>query len=321
MSWWPEFLSPERLWSLLALPLLIIAYLLVLRLRGRVSLRYTNTGVLGRVVGSQRQWTRHLAVAMSLASLLALGLAWAQPLGVTKEPRERATVVLVLDTSRSMAAADVEPDRLTAAKEKAQSYIDSLPPAFNVALVSLSANPAITMPPSTDRGALSRALGALDFEDGTALGSGIEVALKAIAQAPGGDDEQEPAPAMIVLLSDGTNTDGPDPAAAIEAAKAAEVPIYTIAYGTQNGFVDLDGVRENVAPDPETMTRIAEATGGRAVTASTSGELDKAYQDIGSSVGFEEVKKPVTARYAFFALGFAIIAALGAVMMAARWPR
>ncbi|HMR49247.1 MAG TPA: VWA domain-containing protein [Arachnia sp.] len=316
----PEFLSPERLWALLVLPLLIVAYLIVLRLRGRVSLRYTNTGVLGRVVGSQRQWTRHLAVAMSLASLLALGMAWAQPLGVTKEPRERATVVLVVDTSRSMAAADVEPDRLTAAKEKAQSYVDSLPPSFNVALVNLSATPSIKMPPSTDRGALGRALAALEFEDGTALGSAIEVALKAVAQAPPGDEE-EPAPAMIVMLSDGANTDGPDPAAGIQSAKDAGIPIYTIAYGTQNGFVDLDGVRENVAPDPETMARIAEATGGRAATASSSGELDKAYEDIGSAVGFEEVKKPVTARYAFFALGFAIVAALGAVMMAARWPR
>lgn len=321
MSWIPEFLSPDRLWSLLVLPLLIIAYLIVLRLKGRVSLRYTNTGVLGRVVGSQRQWTRHLAVAMSLCSLFALGMAWAQPLGVSKEPRERATVVMVVDTSRSMAAADVEPDRLTAAKAKAKEYIESLPPGFNVALVNLSATPSIKMPPSTDRGAIGRALDALDFEDGTALGSAIDVALKAIAQAPVGDDAAEPAPAMIVILSDGTNTDGPDPSDAVDQAVDAEVPIYTIAYGTENGFVDLDGKRENVAPDPETMAEIAEATGGRSVEASSAEALDKAYQEIGSSVGYEEVKKPVTARYAFFALGFAIVAALGAVMMAARWPR
>ncbi|MDF1490200.1 VWA domain-containing protein [Tessaracoccus caeni] len=321
MSWIPEFLSPDRLWSLLVLPLLIIAYLIVLRLKGRVSMRYTNTGVLGRVVGSQRQWTRHLAVAMSLCSLFALGMAWAQPLGVSKEPRERATVVMVVDTSRSMAAADVEPDRLTAAKAKAKEYIESLPPGFNVALVNLSATPSIKMPPSTDRGAIGRALDALDFEDGTALGSAIDVALKAIAQAPVGDDAAEPAPAMIVILSDGTNTDGPDPSDAVDQAVDAEVPIYTIAYGTENGFVDLDGKRENVAPDPETMAEIAEATGGRSVEASSAEALDKAYQEIGSSVGYEEVKKPVTARYAFFALGFAIVAALGAVMMAARWPR
>lgn len=254
--------------------------------------------------------------------VLAVGAGYglAQPLGVTKEPRERATVVLMVDTSRSMAASDVEPDRLTAAKDEARQYVESLPPGFNVALVNLSATPAIKMPPSTDRGALERALMALDFEDGTAIGSALEVALKAIEQAPYGDDE-EPAPAMIVLLSDGTNTDGPDPAASIQQAVDADVPIYTIAYGTENGFVDLDGVRENVAPNPEIMAEIAEATGGRAVTAASVGELDKAYQEIGSAVGYEEVKKPITARYAFFALGFAIVAALGAVMMAARWPR
>ena len=96
MMGWLEFKTPERLWVLLALPVLIIAYLVLMRLKGRTSLRFTNTGVLGRVIGSQRRWTRHIAVAMSLCSLVALGLAWAQPLGTEKVPRERATVVPML---------------------------------------------------------------------------------------------------------------------------------------------------------------------------------------------------------------------------------
>ncbi len=123
----PEFEYPNRLWVLLVLPALILLYLVLMRLKGRVSLRFTNTGLLGRVVGSQRRWTRHLAVAMSLASLLALGLAWAQPLGTEKVARERATVVIVLDTSMSMQATDVEPDRLTAAKTSAEQFLRDLP--------------------------------------------------------------------------------------------------------------------------------------------------------------------------------------------------
>ena len=317
----PEFESPQRLWVLLVLPALIIAYLVLLRLKGRVSLRFTNTGVLGRVIGSQRRWTRHLAVAMSLCSLVALGLAWAQPLGSEKVPRERATVVLIVDTSLSMEADDVQPNRLEAAKSAAHDFIQALPDTFNVALIKFDGKPAVVMPPSTDRGAVERAIGGLSLGEGTAIGDGITVALEAIASAPLSEDETEPPPAMMVLLSDGKNTEGTDPSESTRQAQDAGVPVYTIAYGTQNGYVDVDGERFNVAPDPELLRAIAEATSGKAFEADNVSELNEAYKEIGSSVGFEEVKKPITAQYALGALGFAVVAALGAVMMAARWPR
>lgn len=316
----PEFKTPTRLWVLVALPILILAYLVLMRLRKRMSLRFTNTGVLGTVMGSQRRWTRHLAVAMSLCSLVALGLAWAQPLGTENVPRERATVVMVVDTSLSMEATDVEPDRLTAAKQGAKEFIDGLPDSYNVALVALNGQPSIKFPPSTDRGALERALMALEVADGTAIGDSLSLALKAVDQAPVGGDEK-PAPAMIVMLSDGANTVGEGPDAATKGAKQADIPVYTIAYGTQNGYVDVDGSRESVPPDAETMKDIATVTEGRAVNADSAASLADAYKEIGSSVGYEEIRKPITAQYAFGALGFAIVAALGAVMMAAKWPR
>lgn len=317
----PEFQNPERLWTLALLPVLIIVYLILLRLKGRVALRFTNTGVLARVVGSQRRWTRHLAVAMSLASLVALGLAYANPLGTERQPRERATVVMVIDTSLSMSADDVPPDRLTAAKEVATGFIQELPDSYNVAVVAMDATPSIVVPPTTDRGVTERAIDALELADGTAIGDSISTALRAVDQAPPGNDEDEPAPAMIILLSDGTNTEGPAPESAAAAADERGIPIFTIAYGTQNGFVDVDGQRENVAPDTDALEGIAELTDGRAVGADDADSLADAYREIGSVVGFEDVKKPITAQYAFFALGFAVIAALGAVMMAARWPR
>lgn len=316
----PEFKTPTRLWVLAVLPVLVLMYLILMRLRGRVSLRFTNTGVLGAVMGSQRRWTRHLAVAMSLCSLVALGLAWAQPLGTEKVPRQRATVVMVVDTSLSMEAKDVEPDRLTAAKTAAQSFIGGLPDSYNVALVALNGQPSIKMPPSTDRGALERALLGLELQDGTAIGDSLALALEAVDQAPVGDDE-EPAPAMVVMLSDGANTVGPGPEAAARNAKQAKIPVFTIAFGTENGYVDLDGTREKVPPDVQTMKDVAKMTDGRAVSADSADSLAEAYKEIGSSVGYEEIRKPITAQYAFGALGFAIVAALGAVMMAARWPR
>ncbi|HJE51200.1 MAG TPA: VWA domain-containing protein [Tessaracoccus flavescens] len=320
-DWIPEFQNPERLWVLALLPILIIVYLILMRLKGRRALRFTNTGVLGRVVGSQRRWTRHLAVAMSLCSLVALGLAYANPLGTDRQPRERATIVMVLDTSLSMSAVDVEPDRLTAAKKAAVEFLHELPTSYNVSVVSLSATPSIAIPPTVDRGATERAINALELQDGTAIGDAISKALAAVQQAPKGDGEDDVAPAMIIMLSDGTNTEGPAPEGPVAIAKQRDIPIYTIAYGTENGFVDIDGRRENVAPDTEALSAIANATDGRAVGAEDAGELVDAYKEIGSVVGYEDVKKPITAQYAFFALGFAAIAALGAVMMAARWPR
>ncbi len=319
-EWFPQFQDPQRLWWLLLLPALIIAYLVLLRLKGRIALRFTNTGMLGRVVGSQRRWTRHLAVAMSLCSLVALGLAYANPLGKESVPRERATVVMVIDTSRSMSAEDVAPNRLTAAKAEAQQFIASLPASFNVAVVDLNGTPSIAIPPTTDRGATQRAIEALQMRDGTAIGDAITTSLKAVDQAPPGEGDQK-VPAMLVLLSDGTNTDGAEPKGAANQAAERDIPIYTISYGTQRGYVDLDGKRENVAPDPSALESISKATGGESTSADNASSLREAYQKIGSVVGYEEVSKPITGQYAFFALGFAVIAALGAIMMAARWPR
>ncbi|MCI1747873.1 MAG: VWA domain-containing protein [Acidipropionibacterium sp.] len=315
----PQVKDPARLWALLAIPALLALYLLALRHRSRTGIRFTNTGVLGAVVRSQSQWKRHVAVAMALCSLAAVSFAWARPMGIEKVPRERATIVVAIDNSLSMSATDVEPNRLAAAKTQATTFIDSLPAGFNVAVVTVSANPRVVMPASTDRATTKRAIDAIETEDGTAIGNAITVSLQAIKQAPAGGSK-EPVPAAIVLLSDGGNTDGSDPMNAANAAAAAKVPVYTIAFGTQTGYVDVDGARERVAPDTKLLSQIAERTRAKSWTAESAGDLKDVYQDVHRSVGYEEVKKEVTARWAFYALGFAIVAGLGVVSMATRWP-
>lgn len=316
---WPEFKNPGRLWTLAILPLLVIAYLLALRLKGRTGIRYTNTGVLGAILPRQSQWRRHLAVAMSLCSLIALSLAWARPMGVERVPRERATVVVVIDASQSMMAKDVKPNRLDAAKTEAKKFITTLPSGFNVSVVALSGSPSVRMPPSVDRSATERAIDGIQLQDGTAIGESISTSLKAIKQAPPGADKK-PAPGLVVLLSDGTNTTGGDPSGAAAQARSAKVPVYTIAYGTATGYVDLDGKRERVPPDPTLLKQISNATGGQSWSAGSANDLKNVYKDVKSQVGYEEVRKERTAQYALYALAFATIAALGAVSMAARWP-
>ena len=312
------FLAPGRLWLLAIIPLLVAAYIILLHRKSSAGIRFTNTSVLAMVLPKQSQWLRHVTVALALLSLVSLIGAWARPNGVDKVPRERATVVLVIDVSQSMTATDVQPTRLAAAKTQAKAFAASLPAAYNVALVSLSGNPSVRVPPITDRSALNRAIDALEPQDGTAIGDSIKAALAALDQAPKGSNNS-PAPGMVVLLSDGASNAGQAPLQEAQDAARRNVPIYTIAYGTDNGYVDLDGQRNRVPPDPATLTAIAQATKGQEYSADNVSQLKNAYSHIKSEVGYESRVKEITATAAGVGLVFALLAAVGALILGARW--
>ena len=316
---WLSFLNPERLWVLLIVPLLIAGYIYLVMMKKKTGMRFTNTAILGQVVPKQSQWRRHLAVALSIAALVALSLAWARPNGVEMQPRERATVVLVLDTSLSMQATDVKPSRLDAAKDAALTFIKALPAQYNLSVVSLSGNPSVRLPPTTDRVQAQQAVRSLKLQESTAVGESLYTALSALQMAPKGTDST-PAPGAIVLLSDGQNTAGRSPAQAANEARKQSVPVYTIAYGTENGYVDLDGKRERVPPDKALLAGISSATGGQTYAAENLDQLDRVYSNIRSEVGQTPVKKETTALWAGYGLAFAVVAALAAVSLGARWP-
>jgi Ca-activated chloride channel family protein len=308
------FEAAGRLWLLAVIPVLLVAYILIVRRRSHQGMRYTNTTVLGEVLPKQSQWLRHVIVALSILSLAALGLAWARPLGVDRVPRERATVVMVIDASWSMTATDVAPTRLDAAKTAATDFVKALPAGFNVAVVSLTGSPAVRLSPSEDHDAAIRAIGALTPADSSAVGDAIQAALSAVSQAPQADDGSV-APAMIVLLSDGESTNGQSPLYSAQMAADKKVPIYTVAFGTDNGYVDLDGERHTVPPDHQTMDDIARITGGEAYSADNLSQLDGAYKKIHSEIGYVNQKKEITATAAGLGLIFAFVAAGGAVLM------
>jgi len=276
------FLAPNRLLILLIIPLLILAYIFASLRKNRRGMRFTNTSMLDVVVPKQSQWRRHLAVALSLLSLITLTAAFARPKTQVDVPRERATVVMVLDASLSMQATDVKPTRLDAAKQAAIDFVNKLPEKYNVSVVSMAGSCAILVPPTTAHHTI--------------------------------------APGAIVMLSDGFNTTGRAPQQAAAEARAAKVPIYTIAYGTENGYVDLEGKREPVPVDHEEMQRIAAATNGEYFAAATADQLKKVYVNIGSDVGYEKADREVTARFAGYGLALAVLAALGAISLGAKWP-
>ncbi|HZA74131.1 MAG TPA: VWA domain-containing protein [Propionibacteriaceae bacterium] len=315
------FIAPQRLLILLVIPLLILAYIFASRRKNRRGMRFTNTSMLDVVVPKQSQWRRHLAVALSLLSLITLTAAFARPKTVVDVPRERATVVLVIDASLSMQATDVNPTRLDAAKEAAIEFVNQLPEKYNVSVVSMAGTAAVLVPPTTAHNTVENAIRSIQLQDSTAIGEGIASALSALRQAP--KDPNDPdavAPGAIVLLTDGKNTVGRAPLQAAGDARAAKVPIYTIAYGTENGYVELEGKREPVPVDHEAMKEIAEVTDGRYFAAATAEELKTVYENIGSSVGYEKADREVTSRFAGYGLALAVLAALGAISLGAKWP-
>lgn len=314
-----EFMRPERLWALGLIPLIGLAYVLAAGYTSKRSRRQSNR--LRAVMPKDAAWKRHGAVLLALLSLASLVVAWATPKAYVLEPRDRATIVVAMDVSWSMEADDVRPTRIAAAQDSAKGFLESLPPRFNVALVSFAGTPAIVVPPTVDRGAVARAIDALELAPSTAVGEGIYSSLDSLVLVPPDPDNPDAvAPAAVVLLSDGATNMGRSSTGAAEVAGEMGVPVYTIAYGTQDGYVEQDGMFQRVPVDHYEMTEVAKASGGKKFSAETSSELNEVYDAIRQSVGYEAVPAEITDRYAGLALGFAALAAIGVISLAARWP-
>jgi len=311
------FMSPNRLWWLVLVPVIAVIYAgLSLRLRNA-----TGTRRLTRLLPVESAWKRHFSVVASLLSLAALALAYAQPAALVAVPKDRATVVIAIDVSASMAATDVSPTRIDAEKAAASSFVDLLPPAFNLAVVSFAGTANIVMAPSTDRGAAKRAIDSLQLQPSTAIGEGIYTSLQALKLAP--PDPQhpdDPAPGAVVLLSDGSTNTGRPSAGAAQLAGQQGVPVYTIAYGTAGGYIIENGQRQPVPVDHAELMTIAKDSGGKKFSAASAADLSSVYQTIAQDVGYNQEMSEITERFAGIALLFAIIAGLGVVSLAARWP-
>ncbi|PXY23503.1 VWA domain-containing protein [Prauserella coralliicola] len=313
-----SFLSPERLWLLLGVAALLVAYVLLQRRRSRYAMRFTNLPLLERVASARPGWRRHVPAGLFLAMLGLLVVGFAQPVDEVRVPRERATVLVAVDVSLSMRAADVPPDRLAAARDAAAEFVNGLPEEFNVGLVAFAGNATVLVPPVTDRDALHAGLDRLDVgatgTAGTAIGEAIAASLDAVR----GLDAQavtEPPPARIVLLSDGANTAGRSPEDMAADAGAADIPVDTISVGTEDGEVEISGQWQDVPVDGETLRMVAEQTGGSYHEAATATELRDVYGDIGSSVGYRTEERDASSRF----IGFGLLAALATAGTSMLW--
>ena len=310
-----DFLSPNYLWLLVAVAVLAGLYVAVQLRRKRYVTRFTNVELLGSLAPRRPGWRRHLTFALLLLGLAVLSLGVARPSASVKVPRENATVVLAIDVSLSMEATDVLPSRIAAAKSAGERFVGLLPTRINLGMVSFGGQANLLVPPTLNRPSVKRAISGLQLQQSTAIGEAIFTSLQAIqvftksTTAAG----EKPPPARIVLLSDGTNTVGRPVSSAVAAAQKAHVEVSTIAFGTQNGTVTIDGQTQRVPADDQTLQEIATSTGGSFHTATSEQELSSVYKDIGSQIGYTTKHKDVSWRFMLVGL-LCLFAAAGAAM-------
>jgi Ca-activated chloride channel homolog len=313
-----SFLAGYRLWLLLLVALLGIAYVLVQRQRRQYAVRFTNVDLLASVAPRRPGWRRHLAAACTLLALALIVMAFARPARAIQVPRETATVMLAVDVSQSMRATDVEPTRLRAAQRAVRAFVDSLPQRFRLGLVSFAGNAQVLVPPTHQRSLVRSAVTNLQLQQQTAIGEGIFASIDAIENSP--LDKGRRPPARIVLLSDGATNAGRPNSEAAAAAKKKGMRVSTIAFGTDSGTVIVQDEVVPVPADREALRRIADETGGRYATAATEEDLRKTYADLGSRLAEVTRKREVTVWFVGAALAFAFAAAGASLVWTSRLP-
>jgi Ca-activated chloride channel family protein len=307
------------LWALLLVPLALLAYMASRRSARRYPVRFTAVPSLKLAAVAIPAWRRHLPAVLALASLAALALALARPQRTVAVPVDRASIVIVTDHSRSMLATDVTPDRITAAKSAAHTFLDQIPAGVAVGVVTFADAPDQALAPSQNHDVARRVIDLQQADGATATGDALQTALGLLARH---DGAARPPPGAIVLLSDGATTTGSDPVAVARDAARKHIPIYTVSLGTGNGTVPSPGGGPPIVvqPDPETLRQIAEASGGHAFAAQDSGELSSIYKTLGSRLGQKKVRREATSAFAVGGLVLLLGAAAGSLRFAGRLP-
>lgn len=296
-----NFASPIWLGFLAVILLLALAYLLVQRSRHRHMLRFSNMEQLEKVAPNRPSFWRHIPIVLVIVGMVFSTIGAAGPTAEQKVPRNRATVVLVMDVSLSMEATDVSPSRLEVAQQAAKDFAEGLTPGINLGLVTYAGTASVLVSPTTDRGSVKAAIDNIKLAERTATGEGIFTALQSIetlASVLGGSET--PPPARIVLMSDGKQTvpdfeDFDNPRhefVAARLAKTKNIPVSTISFGTRWGVVEIpreDGGTDqvDVPVDDEAMQEIAQLSGGEFYTASSLQELSSVYDTLEEQIGYE----------------------------------
>ena len=334
-----SFLWPDALLLLGALPLLIAAYLFILERRKKFVLRFASLDIVKEAMGERIAFRRHVPPLLFLLSIGLLVVAMARPQATVTLPSQHETVILAMDVSGSMRASDVEPNRLVAAQNAAKQFIAEQPDHVRIGIVAFAGTATVAQAPTNNKDDLIAAIDRFQLQRATAIGSAILVSLATLfpkdgidvatfsypgsgrkGAGPDGPGRRDPgkavAPgsfgsAVIILLTDGQRTTGPD---SIEAARFAAdkgVRVYTVGIGTTEGkIVGFEGWSMHVRLDEETLKTIADLTRGEYFYAGSAPDLNKVYKTLNSKVVLETRKTEITAIFAAAAALVALLAAL-----------
>jgi Ca-activated chloride channel homolog len=334
------FLWPELLWLLLAVPVLIGGYVLLLRRKKKQALRYASLGMVRDALGARQRFRRHVPPLLFLLALIILLVATARPTATLTLPSQHETIILAMDVSGSMRAADVEPNRIGAAQTAAKAFVAEQPSSARIGVVSFAATASVVQPPTRNREDILAAIDRFQLQRGTAVGSGILVSLKLIfpdvefdlrASNPRDDARGVPldkaggssksaaknvppgsfSSAAIILLSDGQTTTGPNPIEAARMAADRGVRVFTVGIGTTNGeILGAEGWSMRVRLDEEALKTIAEITHAEYFYAGSAMDLKKVYQSLNTRLALETKQTEITALVAAAAAVLSLVSAL-----------
>jgi len=332
------WLWPEMLWLLVLVPVLVGAYVILLRRKQKSALRYASLSVMKDALGASHRLRRHVPPLMFLAAFTLMILAIARPAAVVTLPSQHETVILSMDVSGSMRATDVKPSRIAAAQDAARAFVAEQPKSTRIGVVSFAATASVVQSPTHSREDILAAIERFQLQRGTAVGSGILVALKMIfpdaefdlrssnprrdatraspldpAKATDKSDTKTVPPgsyssAAIILLTDGQTTTGPDPIESARIAADRGVRVYTVGIGTPGGeTIGSEGWSMRVRLDEQALKTIANVTQGEYFYAGTATDLQKIYKNLNTKLFFEQKETEISALFAAAAAGLALL--------------
>jgi len=335
-----KFLWPETLWLLLAVPLLVAGYVVLLRRRKKVALRYASLTLVKEAMGAGQSVRRHVPPLLILLALTTMFVAVGRPVAVITLPSQHETVILAMDVSGSMRATDVQPNRLAASQAAAKAFVAEQPPTTRIGVVSFAATAALVQTPTRNREDIITSIDRFQLQRGTAIGSGIIVSLATLFPNAGIDvskliygrdarrgflrdqareaekKEFKPVPpgsynsGAIILLTDGQRTTGPDSLEAARMAADRGVRVFTVGVGTKDGeIIGFEGWSMRVRLDEETLKNIANVTHGEYFYAGTATDLVKIYKSLNSRLVLEKKETEITALLAAAAAVMVLLAA------------
>lgn len=332
------FQEPLALLLLLVVPLLAAVYIWMQRRRQKYALRYASVALVRDAVGKGPGIRRHIPPAVFLLAVAAMGLAVARPEMTLPVSEDLGTVVLSIDTSGSMQATDVSPNRMEATKEAARRFVEAQPSGVEIGVVSFSDNGSVMQPPTKDKDQVLRAISRLQPQRGTNIGAGLEVALDAIASAsdttraglspspspaPGASPTpgSQPPPASVVLVSDGESNTGPPPLEVAQDAVAAGVKVYTVGIGTPQGVnLRVNGQTVFTRLDETTLRGMADMTGGRYLSAQDEAQLTQVYDELAREQQTEDKQVEITFAMAAGAMALSVLGGMLSLMWFNRLP-